>query len=304
MRILFTLVLMLGTAGLAHGAPTVYTDESAFLADLSLLGYQILTESFEDDAAWGSVRTTIGGGTHTAPSITHLGVTWMANNPNGGVTTGNGPARTGEWGFFCLPHGDYPNGVRDGFVATSAQPIFGVGGWFVTNTPFAKIVIILDGGRIADFGDRLLGSQHDFYGVIDTDGFSSFEVNETEGTLEDQKFIFADDFSFTPAELIAVADQPAAVPHFGFLPGVPNPFRSTTQLRYELSRPSRVTLQIRDVSGRLVRELCRDADQLAGLHVAAWDGRDARGGLVPSGIYFSSLEGDGKVQTGRIVLVR
>ncbi len=302
MKVFMALALLLGTAGLAHGALTVYTSETEFLNDLSLLGYEIVQEGFEDDAAWGSVRTTTVP--HTAASITNLGVTWTANNPNGGVTTGNGPAHTGEWGFFCLPHGDYPNGIRDGFIGTTAQSIFGVGGWLVTNTPGAKIVIILDGVRIADFGDRLLGNQHDFYGVIDTDGFLSFEVNETEGTFEDQKFIFADDFSFTPAELIAISDLPAPPARPGPLPNRPNPFTTATTLRYELSAASRVTLQIRDASGRLVRELCRDAVQAAGRHAIRWDGTDSRGRPAASGVYFSSLKAEGKHWVRRMVLVR
>ena len=39
-------------------------------------------------------------------------------------------------------------------------------------------------------------SSFKFFGVIDMTGFTVFEVFETEGVVEDQKFIFADDFTF------------------------------------------------------------------------------------------------------------
>jgi hypothetical protein len=116
------------------------------------------------------------------------------------VTTGNGPARSGKWGFFTLPHGDPPT-IGDGFVGTSDSPIFGVGGWIETNTPPAGISLWLDiglpGQLEVDFkGNNELGTAHAFFGVINTDGFTRFDYLETEFDVDEQKFIFADDFIF------------------------------------------------------------------------------------------------------------
>ena len=44
---------------------------------------------------------------------------------------------------------------------------------------------------------------------------------------------------------------------------------------------------------RVVRSLF-DEDLAAGPHEWTWDGRDKRGGLVPSGVYFVSLSRDGR----------
>jgi hypothetical protein len=48
-----------------------------------------------------------------------------------------------------------------------------------------------------------------FFGVIDTGGFNTFEALETEGVIEDQEFIFADDFT--------IAILPKAMPWILFL---------------------------------------------------------------------------------------
>ena len=182
----------------AHAQPVAYTDETAFLSALVSQGYPAVQEGFEDDAAWGAVRSTTAGGNYTAPSITNLGITWTASSPNNEITTGSGAARTGAWGFYSLPHGDYANGIGDGFAGTTSAPLVAIGGWIDTNTPPAKLGLFLDGNELnpVDFGDADgLGTQTRFFGVIDAGGFTRFDFRELEGTIGDQKFIFADDFT-------------------------------------------------------------------------------------------------------------
>jgi len=191
-----------------------YLDEAAFLADLTALGFDATVESFEEDAIWGTVRSTISGGSFTAPAITGMGVRWTSNNDTSEITTGNGPARSGSWGFYCLPHGNFATGVNcdlpgvcgDGFRGTTAVTLYGVGGW-ISGTFGSTIEITLDGVRIVDFGnDAGVGAAHKFFGVIDPGGFHSYEFQELEGKAEDQKFIFADDFTFgTPAGITLTA---------------------------------------------------------------------------------------------------
>jgi hypothetical protein len=210
------LALVLLGAGPAAAERFLYLDEDAYRADLAALGFAEIGEGFEDDAAWGGVRTTIVGGEYTAPSITHLGVTWTANNPDSGVTTGNGPARSGSWGFFTLPHGSYltgtgctlPGNCGDGWIGSAAFTLYGVGGW-IHGTYGAKVELVLDGdyANPVDFGEicdpsgencvnpALLGVGDAFFGVIDTTGFHEFDFSEIEGTSTDVKLLFADDFT-------------------------------------------------------------------------------------------------------------
>jgi len=196
--------LALLAPSLLRAEVTTYTDETAYLIELLRLGYTTVIESFEDDVAWGAVRTPV-----TAPSVTSQGITWTHNFPeNSGnnITTGSGPARTGSYGFYALPHGNFLNGsctvpgvCGDGFKGSTpaGTPMFAVGGWLRTNTPPAQVGVFLDGATTSlDFGDSSLsGGAHKFFGVIDTAGFNEFEFRELEGTKEDAKLIFSDDFA-------------------------------------------------------------------------------------------------------------
>lgn len=193
----------------AQAVVTTYTDETAYQIALLRLSYTTVTESFEDDAAWGTVRTTVSGGPMTAPSITSQGITWTHNFPEvsgNNITTDSGPARTGNYGFFALPHGNYlsgpcslPGECTDGFIGTtpSGTTMYAVGGWIGSNQ--AKIGVYLDDSTLIGFGGVGLTNTPAFFGVIDTDGFNQFKFQEQEGTKEDAKYIFSDDFTIALA---------------------------------------------------------------------------------------------------------
>ena len=173
--------------------------EASYLAKLTELGYASFQESFESDAVWGTAREPV-----TQPLVTSQDVGWAPNNLVSGVTTGTGAARTGEWGFFELPHGD-PTGavtdpLRDGFMGTwtGADSLLGVGGWLTSNTGNARTRFVLDGVEVG-FADPRLATLYLFFGIIDTTGFTDFEIYETEGVVGDAEFIFADDFTLAVA---------------------------------------------------------------------------------------------------------
>jgi hypothetical protein len=88
------------------GGPDVFVcwNESAFLAKAAEHGYGGFQEGFEDDAAWSIARSP-----STAASVSSQGVRWQSNHPLSPdwneITTGSGPARTGEWGIYDPEHG-------------------------------------------------------------------------------------------------------------------------------------------------------------------------------------------------------
>jgi len=84
---------------------------------------------------------------------------------------------------------------------------------------------------------------------------------------------------------------------------VPNPFRPSTSISYELGSFGPVSLEIYDVNGRLVRTLV-DSDQQATAHTIEWNGTDDAGHAVASGVYFYRLEAPGVLETRRMVLSR
>lgn len=83
----------------------------------------------------------------------------------------------------------------------------------------------------------------------------------------------------------------------------PNPFTANTVMSFELGRAERVSLDVFDLKGRLVRTLVNQ-DLTAGAYDMAWDGRDGRGQEVSAGIYFYRLKAGNLDQSRKIILVR
>ena len=77
------------------------------------------------------------------------------------------------------------------------------------------------------------------------------------------------------------------------LPNYPNPFNPETWIPYQLAEPAEVTVSIYAADGRLVRTLAL-GNQSVGIYesrsrAAYWDGRNALGEPVASGVYFYTL---------------
>jgi len=85
---------------------------------------------------------------------------------------------------------------------------------------------------------------------------------------------------------------------FILYPVYPNPFNSVTTIRYELPRPSHVSLSVYDISGRLVETLV-DERVDAGRYAKSW-----YAGVLPSGLYFVKFEASDRVQMQKVVLIR
>ncbi|NBB85872.1 MAG: PQQ-binding-like beta-propeller repeat protein [Bacteroidetes bacterium] len=86
-------------------------------------------------------------------------------------------------------------------------------------------------------------------------------------------------------------------------PNAPNPFAESTTIRYELRTPGRAVVAIYNLLGQRVRTLV-DTRKEAGRHVVSWDGRDARGRPVASGVYFSRLRAGSYEAIQKLTLVR
>ena len=101
-------------------------------------------------------------------------------------------------------------------------------------------------------------------------------------------------------EVAAVAGGPSGS---RLLPNSPNPFRGRTDVRFQMDRGGRVELAVYSVAGRLVRKLAEGRYE-PGTHVLAWDGRDAGGRPLASGVYFVRLQGEGVSETRRVVMLK
>ncbi|HEX6791186.1 MAG TPA: FlgD immunoglobulin-like domain containing protein, partial [Candidatus Krumholzibacteria bacterium] len=96
---------------------------------------------------------------------------------------------------------------------------------------------------------------------------------------------------------------PMAAPRAELFQNSPNPFNPSTTIAYALSSPARVTIEIADASGAVVARL-DEGVRPAGSHSASWNGRDARGRAVASGVYFYRLAGRDDVPARKMVLLK
>jgi len=83
----------------------------------------------------------------------------------------------------------------------------------------------------------------------------------------------------------------------------PNPFNSTTTIKFAVAEEGLVRLDIYNVAGRLVKTLV-SGGKSPGIHSVVWDGTDASGRGVSSGAYLIRLLGEGETHTRRMVLAK
>jgi len=106
-------------------------------------------------------------------------------------------------------------------------------------------------------------------------------------------------YGFTVSGIEPVAPCDEAILNTNF----PNPFNPATTIVFHLPRSANVTLQIYDLSGRLVRTLL-DGDNVAqGKHEVVWTGCNESGRVGASGVYFYRLITDGAVATKKMILL-
>jgi len=87
------------------------------------------------------------------------------------------------------------------------------------------------------------------------------------------------------------------------LPAFPNPFNPNTNLRYTITNPGHVVLDIFNARGQLVRSFSQ-THTTAGTYQTAWDGKDASGRLVSSGIYMCRMKSGSYSDWQKMVLMK
>jgi hypothetical protein len=97
--------------------------------------------------------------------------------------------------------------------------------------------------------------------------------------------------------------QSERVPSLQLMQNHPNPFNPSTRIDYVLPHRAHVTLSVHDIRGERVAVL-EEGTRGEGKQSATWDGTDAAGSPVSSGVYIYTLEtGDSEISR-KMVLVR
>jgi FlgD Ig-like domain len=83
----------------------------------------------------------------------------------------------------------------------------------------------------------------------------------------------------------------------------PNPFNPSTTIRFELAQAGFVTIAVYDATGAFVATIAGGRYE-AGAHDVHWNGTDADGTRVASGLYFYRLASHGAELTRKMTLLK
>lgn len=83
----------------------------------------------------------------------------------------------------------------------------------------------------------------------------------------------------------------------------PNPFVSSSTIKFTLSKKTGVSLKIYNVSGQCVKTLLRKEFE-AGYYDVRWDGRDESGISLSRGVYFCRMETENFRQTRKLIFMK
>lgn len=83
----------------------------------------------------------------------------------------------------------------------------------------------------------------------------------------------------------------------------PNPFNISTAIRFSLPQTTDVSLQIYNVLGQSVRQL-QTGEMSPGEYSIEWDGRDEKGHVMNTGVYFYRLQTNNFAETRKMLLLK
>jgi mannose/cellobiose epimerase-like protein (N-acyl-D-glucosamine 2-epimerase family) len=129
------------------------------------------------------------------------------------------------------------------------------------------------------------------------DNYSSFDSTaRTLTVLANDEGLYAVTYKMTdlPATSIEVIPEPISFN----LNNYPNPFNTTTTIRFELARSSNVKLFVYNSSGQIIEQIL-DEEMIKGKHEITWNASDYQ-----SGIYFYKIIVEGGSQTGKCILMK
>ena len=145
--------------------------------------------------------------------------------------------------------------------------------------------------------------------VVQVGDLIELRVIGPNGNVESQTFSFRVSPENLANALLSIKLDGIGKPHqHRLLQNYPNPFNPETWIPYQLSQDSPVSVSIFDVTGKLTRALSLGF-QSAGFYnsperAAYWDGRNALGEPVASGVYFYTLTAGDFTATRKMLILK
>jgi len=119
-----------------------------------------------------------------------------------------------------------------------------------------------------------------------------------KGKTNDANFIYLDDFSLLTTDATSIDNLDKKLTDFRLNQNYPNPFNPTTVIEYQIPKKSDVSLNIFDITGKLVETLVNE-NQQTGIYKVNWDASNQ-----PTGIYFYKLMMEDQSKTQKMILMK
>jgi len=103
--------------------------------------------------------------------------------------------------------------------------------------------------------------------------------------------------------VLTVNDKVNVPKSYALSQNYPNPFNPSTKFNVDIPKASSVNVTVYDLLGQRITTLMT-GDQAPGSVTVQWDGRDANGLTVPSGVYFVRMQSDNFTATQKIMLMK
>jgi nitrous oxidase accessory protein NosD len=104
-------------------------------------------------------------------------------------------------------------------------------------------------------------------------------------------------------DMVATAVPDAMPTAYQMAQNFPNPFNPTTTISFDLPQLQDVKLAVFGPDGRKIVTLVNES-MPAGFHAVTWNGRDAAGSQVASGVYFYRIEAGPLQQTSKMLMLK
>jgi parallel beta-helix repeat protein len=141
------------------------------------------------------------------------------------------------------------------------------------------------------FADTATGDYHLLAGSPCIDAGDPTLPFDPDTTIADIGAFYFDQLATEPPAILLPTT-------FALYPNWPNPFNSTTMIRYDVPQAGKVSLTIFNLLGQRVTTLF-DGQQVAGSYTISWDAAD-----LPSGVYLCRMQTQGFMQTRKMLLVK
>lgn len=159
------------------------------------------------------------------------------------------------------------------------------------------------------FGSELMFSSEDGYGrmFVNDQGYKTIASSIMLGgigngdTLNIRPYLISEmiNFFLDYNPTISITENTNALFN---LKNYPNPFSGSTTIEYEVNQTGLVTIDVYDISGKLVKRLVSKNKQ-QGIYQVSWNGTNSNNELVKPGYYFSKINIKGKTQTEKMILL-